>query len=264
MKLIAFDGGFGRLDGDTVIPLGASLDDHLAGAPLVEGAARPLRDVGGLRAPVRGRGKILCIGLNYRDHAAETGMAIPTSPIVFAKWCNAVVGPDADVEVPLSASDIDYEAELAVVVGQRARRVQPDDALDYVAGYLCANDVSARAQQFAVSQWTLGKAIDTFLPLGPWLVTSDEVPDPQALGIRCLVNGEKRQDSSTGEMIFGVAELLATLSQTITLEPGDLIVTGTPAGVGMALDPPRYLSVGDEVTVEIDGLGSLTNRIRAA
>ena len=264
MRLISFEGGFGRLDGETVIPLGPSLDKYLAGASLVEAPPVPLSDLGRIRAPVSGHGKILCIGLNYRDHAAESGMAIPTSPIVFAKWSNAVIGPDDDVVVPPGASDIDYEAELAVVIGRRAQRVRQEDALDFVAGYLCANDVSARAQQLAVSQWTLGKAIDTFLPLGPWLVTSDEVPDPQALGIRCLVNGEKRQDSTTGEMIFGVAELIATISQTITLDPGDLIVTGTPAGVGMALDPPRYLLPGDEVTVEIDGLGSLTNRIRAA
>lgn len=230
MKLVSFEGGFGRLDGDVVVPLGPSLDDYLWGAPTVEGAARPVSDVGALRAPVAGQGKILCIGLNYRDHAAETGMPIPEQPIVFAKWANSVIGPSDDVVVPPGVVDIDYEAELAVVIGRRARRVREADALDHVAGYLCANDVSARALQMASSQWTRGKAIDTFLPLGPWLVTADEVPDPQALGIRCGVNGEKRQDSTTAEMVFSVAELVAILSQTLTLEPGDVLVTGTPPG----------------------------------
>ena len=263
MRLISFDGGFGRLEGDTVIPLGPSLDAYLAGAALSEAPPRSIEEVGRLRAPVSGRGKILCIGLNYRDHATETGMAIPTQPIVFAKWANAVVGPDDDVVVPPGVADVDYEAELAVVIGRRAQRVQVDDALDFVAGYLCANDVSARAQQLAVSQWTLGKAIDTFLPLGPWLVTADEIADPQDLDIRCQVNGETRQDSNTSEMIFGVADLISRLSQTITLEPGDLLITGTPAGVGMAHDPPSYLAPGDQMTVEIEGLGSLSNLICA-
>jgi len=263
VKLISFDGGFGRLDGEAVIPLGPSLDAYLAGAAPVEAPSVQLSDVGRIRAPVSGHGKILCIGLNYRDHAVESGMAIPTSPIVFAKWSNAVVGPDDDVVVPPGVADVDYEAELAVVIGRRAQRVRQEDALAFVAGYLCANDVSARAQQLAVSQWTMGKAIDTFLPLGPWLVTADEVADPQDLGIRCHVNGVKRQDSNTSEMIFGVAELISTVSQTITLEPGDLLVTGTPAGVGMALNPPCYLEPGDHVTVEIEGLGSLSNHIRA-
>jgi 5-carboxymethyl-2-hydroxymuconate isomerase len=174
-----------------------------------------------------------------------------------------VVGPGADVLVPPEAEKVDYEAELAVVVGRKASSVPVADALGHVAGYACANDVSSRSLQFRSGQWLLGKAIDTFLPLGPYLVTPDEVPDPQALGIRCLVNDELLQDSSTGEMVFGVAELVSFASRTITLEPGDLLVTGTPSGVGMAKDPPRFLSPGDRMRVEIDGLGQLDNTVRA-
>lgn len=262
MKLVAYDGGFGRLDGDVVVPLGPSLDDYLRGAPLVEAAPRPLQEVGPLTSPVTGTGKILGIGLNYRDHAVEMGMSIPERPAFFAKWANSVIGPSDEVIVPAGVVDIDYEAELAVVIGRRARAVGESNALEHVAGYCCANDVSARALQNATSQWTPGKAIDTFLPLGPWLLTADEVPNPQSLGIRCTVNGEKRQDSTTAEMIFSVAALIAILSQTMTLEPGDVVVTGTPPGVGQGFNPPRYLTAGDEVTVEIDGLGALTNRIR--
>jgi 2-keto-4-pentenoate hydratase/2-oxohepta-3-ene-1,7-dioic acid hydratase in catechol pathway len=216
-----------------------------------------------LLAPVPRPGKILCVGLNYRDHAKETGQAIPTEPVLFSKFANSVVGPGADVVVPPEAEEVDYEAELAVVIGRRASRVAAADALGHVAGYACANDVSARSLQFLSSQWLLGKAIDTFLPLGPYLVTADEVPDPQALGIRCLVNDELLQDSSTGEMVFGVAELISYTSRTITLEPGDLLVTGTPSGVGMAADPPRYLRPGDRMRVEIDGLGQLDNTVRS-
>jgi len=167
------------------------------------------------------------------------------------------------VLVPPEAEKIDYEAELAVVIGRRASRVAEAAALGHVAGYACANDVSARSLQFRSAQWLLGKAIDTFLPLGPYLVTADEVPDPQALGIRCRVNDELRQDSNTREMVFGVAELVSFISRTITLEPGDLVVTGTPSGVGMAADPPRFLRAGDRMRVEIDGLGELDNTIRA-
>ncbi len=264
MRLVSFEGGFGRVEGDTVVPMGPSLVDWLAfGTQGVgTGAPRPLAEMR-LLAPVPRPGKIICVGLNYRDHAKETGAAIPNEPILFSKFANSVVGPGADVVVPPEADELDYEAELAVVIGRRASRVATADALGHVAGYACANDVSARSLQFRSGQWLLGKAIDTFLPLGPWLVTADEVPDPQALGIRCLVNDELRQDSNTGEMVFGVAELIAYASRTITLEPGDLLVTGTPSGVGMATDPPRYLRDGDRIRVEIDGLGQLDNTVRA-
>jgi 2-keto-4-pentenoate hydratase/2-oxohepta-3-ene-1,7-dioic acid hydratase in catechol pathway len=264
VRLVSFEGGFGRVEGDAVVPMGPSLVDWLAFGTqgIGTGAPRPLAEVR-LLAPVARPGKIICVGLNYRDHAKETGAAIPNEPILFSKFANSVVGPGADVLVPPEAGKIDYEAELAVVIGRRASRVAAADALGHVAGYACANDVSARSLQFLSGQWLLGKAIDTFLPLGPFLVTADEVPDPQALGIRCLVNDELRQDSNTGEMIFGVAELIAYASRTITLEPGDLLVTGTPSGVGMATDPPRYLGDGDRMRVEIDGLGQLDNTVRA-
>jgi 2-keto-4-pentenoate hydratase/2-oxohepta-3-ene-1,7-dioic acid hydratase in catechol pathway len=266
VRLVSFEGGFGRVEDGAVVPMGPSLVDWLAfgtqGVAL--GAPRPLAEVR-LLAPVPRPGKIICVGLNYRDHAKETGQAIPTEPVLFSKFANSVVGPGADVVVPPEAADqVDYEAELAVVIGRRASRVAADDALDHVAGYACANDVSARSLQFRSSQWLLGKAIDTFLPLGPYLVTADEVPDPQALGIRCLVNDELLQSSDTGQMVFGVAELISYASRTITLEPGDLLVTGTPSGVGMAADPPRFLRPGDRMRVEIDGLGQLDNTVRAA
>jgi 2,4-didehydro-3-deoxy-L-rhamnonate hydrolase len=264
VRLVSFEGGFGRVEDDQVVPMGPSLVDWLAVGTqgVATGVPRPLAEVR-LLAPVPRPGKIVCVGLNYRDHAKETGQAIPTEPVLFPKFANSVVGPGADVVVPPEAEQVDYEAELAVVIGRRASAVPAADALDHVAGYACANDVSARSLQFRSGQWLLGKAIDTFLPLGPWLVTADEVPDPQALGIRCLVNDELRQDSDTGQMVFGVAELIGFISRTLTLEPGDLLVTGTPSGVGMAADPPRFLAPGDRMRVEIDGLGQLDNTVRA-
>jgi 2-keto-4-pentenoate hydratase/2-oxohepta-3-ene-1,7-dioic acid hydratase in catechol pathway len=264
VRLISFEGGFGRVEDGTVVPMGPSLVDWLAFGTqgIATGTPRPLAEVK-LLAPVPRPGKIICVGLNYRDHAKETGKAVPTEPVLFSKYANSVVGPGADVVVPPEAEKVDYEAELAVVIGRRASRVAAADALDHVAGYACANDVSSRSLQFLSDQWLLGKAIDTFLPLGPYLVTADEVPDPQALGIRCLVNDELLQDSNTGQMIFGVAELISYASRTITLEPGDLLVTGTPSGVGDAADPPRYLRAGDRMRVEIDGLGELENTVRA-
>jgi 2-keto-4-pentenoate hydratase/2-oxohepta-3-ene-1,7-dioic acid hydratase in catechol pathway len=260
MKLVSFAGGFGRVEGEGVLPLGDDLVSWLEGAPVVEGVATPLDSLR-LRAPVPRPGKIFGVGLNYRDHAEETGQPVPEVPILFAKFANSVIGPGQPIVVPAATRRPDYEAELGVVIGSSAREVSVDDALGHVAGYLCCNDVSARDLQTATSQWTRGKAIDTFLPCGPWLVTSDEVPDPQALGIRCMLNGEVMQDSSTGQMVFGVAELVSFISQACSLEPGDLIATGTPPGVGFARTPPVWLHDGDEVTVEIDGLGALTNPV---
>ena len=264
MRLVSFEGGFGRLEDGAVVPMGPSLVDWLAFGTqgVATGRPLPLAETR-LLAPVPRPGKIVCIGLNYRDHARETGQEIPSEPVLFSKYANSVVGPGADVVVPPEADRIDYEAELAVVIGRRAGAVPVADALDHVAGYTCANDVTSRSLQFRSSQWLLGKAIDTFLPLGPQLVTADEVPDPQALGIRCLVNDELRQSSDAGQMVFGVAELISFASRTITLEPGDLLVTGTPSGVGMAADPPWFLSPGDRMRVEIDGLGELDNTVRA-
>ncbi len=257
MRLVSYAGGFGRLEGDAVVPMGDDLVGYLAGAPVAEGEPVPLAGLT-LAAPVPRPGKIVCVGLNYRDHAAETGKPVPTEPVLFCKFANSVVGDAATVPIPAATAEADWEAELAVVIGRTATRVRADDALDHVAGYACANDLSARDLQRSGGQWTRGKAIDGFLPLGPWLVTADEVPDPQALGIRCTLNDEVVQDSSTSQMVFGVAELISTITETMTLEPGDLLVTGTPPGVGMARTPPRFLVPGDVLTVEIDGLGALT------
>lgn len=260
MRLVTFSGGFGRIEDEHVITMGTDLVEYLQSGESTDGPVRRVSDVQ-LTAPVSCPGKILCIGLNYRDHALETGQAIPEMPIVFTKFANSVIGPGEFIRVPRVAGDIDYEAELGVVIGARCRDVSIDVAMGSVAGYVCLNDVSSRALQFETGQWTRGKAIDTFLPMGPWILTADEVSDPQALSIRCSVNGEIRQSSSTKEMIFGVAELVSFLSQTITLEAGDIIATGTPPGVGMALDPPRWLSPGDLVAVEIEGLGTLENTV---
>jgi 2-keto-4-pentenoate hydratase/2-oxohepta-3-ene-1,7-dioic acid hydratase in catechol pathway len=206
-------------------------------------------------------GKIVCVGLNYRDHAAEGGQDLPKAPLLFAKWPNTLIGDGDPVVLPPESTQVDYEAELGVVIGAKAKRVSERDALDHVAGYICVNDVSARDLQFADGQWTRGKSPDTFCPVGPRLVPREEIADPQTLAIRCLVNGEALQDSSTAQMIFSVAEIIAYTSQIITLEPGDLIATGTPAGVGVFRDPKVLLQDGDEVAVEIEGLGTLTNPI---
>ena len=207
--------------------------------------------------------KIVCVGLNYRDHAEESGMELPSRPLLFAKWPNSLIGPGEPIVLPEQANDVDYEAELGVVIGTRAQHVPVADALDHVAGYVCANEVSARDIQFADGQWTRGKSFDSFCPVGA-IVSADQVPDPQALRIRCLLNREVVQDSSTAQMIFTVAEVIAFVSDGITLEAGDLILTGTPPGVGWARKPPIYLADGDEVTVEIESVGSLTNPVRRA
>ncbi len=212
--------------------------------------------------PIERPGKIICVGLNYSDHAEEQGAPLPEAPLLFAKWQNTLIGPGEPIVIPPIVTKCDYEAELGVVIGKRARNISEADALDFVGGYICVNDVSARDLQFADGQWTRGKSPDTFCPVGPRLVPAEEISDPQALAIRCLVNGEALQDSSTSNMIFSVAEIVAYISETITLEPGDLIATGTPAGVGVFREPQRLLAGGDEVTIEIEGLGSLTNPVR--
>jgi 2-keto-4-pentenoate hydratase/2-oxohepta-3-ene-1,7-dioic acid hydratase in catechol pathway len=242
--------------------MGEDIVAYLRGTqPGRDAAPRPLGDVA-LGAPVPNPSKIICVGLNYYDHASEAGFAAPDEPVLFAKYPNSLIGPDVDIVVPDICSAVDYEAELGLVIGRTAARVSTAHALDYVAGYMCLNDVSDRVLQMHGSQWTRGKTVDTFLPAGPWLTTADEIDDPQALDIRCLVNGEVRQAASTRQMIFGLAELVSFISRTITLQPGDLIATGTPEGVGMASNPPRYLNSGDEVVVEIEKLGSIRNRVR--
>ncbi|MFL5927370.1 MAG: fumarylacetoacetate hydrolase family protein [Gaiellaceae bacterium] len=204
--------------------------------------------------------KIVCIGLNYRDHAEEQGTELPTRPLLFAKWPNTLIADGEPIVIPPISTNVDYEAELGVVIGRRTRRVSADDALDHVRGYVVANDVSGRDLQFADGQWVRGKSLDTFLPVSE-LVPASEVPDPQALPIRAVLNGEVVQDSTTSNMIFGVAEIVSFVSQAITLEPDDLIITGTPAGVGAFRDPPVWLRPGDEITIEIDGVGSITNPV---
>ena len=220
------------------------------------------RDSVRLGPPVPDPDKIICLGLNYRDHAAEAGLQAPAAPMFFAKYRNSLVGPADDIVPPPAATEqVDYEAELAVVIGTRARDVDPGEALAHVAGAMAFNDVSARDLQLANNLWTGGKAVDTFGPCGPALVSREHLEDLQSLSVRTHVNGERVQDGNTASMIFGVAETVAFLSQIMTLEPGDIIATGTPAGVGNARDPKLFLHPGDVVEVEIEGIGALRNRV---
>jgi 2-keto-4-pentenoate hydratase/2-oxohepta-3-ene-1,7-dioic acid hydratase in catechol pathway len=204
-------------------------------------------------------GKIICIGLNYRRHAAESGMPVPGSPVVFAKFSNALAAPNEKIPMPPGANSCDYEVELTAVIGRRAWAVSEDEALSYVFGYCNGNDLSEREWQFRTGQWILGKTLDKFLPLGPYLVTADEVGDPQQLQLHCWVNGELRQNSNTSDMIFPVKYLISYLSHCMTLEPGDIICTGTPEGVISGMKEKNWLKDGDEVTIEVEKLGRLTN-----
>jgi acylpyruvate hydrolase len=214
-----------------------------------------------LAPPILDPPKIICLGLNYRDHAAEAGLTVPDAPMFFAKWANSLIGPEDAIVPPATTGQVDYEAELAVVIGTRVRNVAPAGALDHIAGVMVFNDVSARDLQMANNLWTGGKAIDTFAPCGPALVTIDEIEDIQALSLRTRVNGVTVQDGNTADMIFGVAETIAFLSQIMTLEPGDVVATGTPAGVGNSRSPELFLYPGDVVEVEIDGVGTLRNPV---
>jgi acylpyruvate hydrolase len=216
-----------------------------------------------LVAPVPNPGKIICIGLNYRDHAAEAGLPIPAEPVVFAKLGNTINGPYSPIPMPRATEQIDYEGELGVVLGKTCKGVKEADALHYVAGYLAVNDVSARDVQHRNGQWILGKSPDGFAPMGPALVTADEVGDPQQLDVRTRVGDELLQSSNTREMIFPVARLISFISEFVTLEPGDVIATGTPSGVGGAQDPPRWLRAGETVRVEFPRLGGLANLMMA-
>jgi 2-keto-4-pentenoate hydratase/2-oxohepta-3-ene-1,7-dioic acid hydratase in catechol pathway len=243
--------------GSALLARAAQAADHAPAAATV-----PLSAVR-LLAPLPRPGKIICIGLNYRDHAAESNVAVPEYPTVFAKFANTISGPGDPIVLPRISSQVDYEGELGVVIGRRAHHVPEAEALTYAGGYLPFNDVSARDFQHRTSQWTLGKTFDTFGPLGPALVTADEVGDPQRLGLRVTIGDEVLQDANTGSMIFTVAQLIAYLSTIITLEPGDLIATGTPSGVGAARTPPRFLRPGDIVRVAIERLGVLENPVVA-
>jgi 2-keto-4-pentenoate hydratase/2-oxohepta-3-ene-1,7-dioic acid hydratase in catechol pathway len=225
--------------------------------------AVPVPAVAKLLPPVPDPQKIVCIGLNYRDHAAETGAPLPRDPVLFSKFASSLIGPDEPIVLPAVSKKVDYEAELVLVVGRSGRRIPAGEALDHLAGYTVGHDVSARDWQLEKDgrQWLAGKTFDTFAPTGPHLVTRDEVPDPQALSIRLRLNGTTMQDGHTRHMIFGAAALVAYISQVVTLAPGDLIFTGTPAGVGIARKPPVWLKVGDTVEVEIEGLGVLRNPV---
>jgi 2-keto-4-pentenoate hydratase/2-oxohepta-3-ene-1,7-dioic acid hydratase in catechol pathway len=218
-----------------------------------------------LLAPVARPGKIVAIGRNYREHTTEEGVEPPPAPLIFAKWPSSVIGHGADVcWDPGLTRQVDYEAELAVVIGRTARNIGVDEALGFLLGYTCLNDVSARDLQFGDGQWVRGKSLDTFCPMGPALVTADEIGDPQDLAISCWVGDERVQDARTSAMYFGVAQIVSYCSASFTLEPGDVIATGTPGGVGVFRDPPRFLGDGDRMIVEIEGIGRLENTCRFA
>ena len=259
-QLRDLSGQIGDLAGDAFAPASLARLTALdpAGLPAVSGSPR-------IGAPVGGSPKFIAIGLNYADHAAESGMPIPAEPIVFMKANNALCGPNDDVEKPRGSTKLDWEVELAVVIGTRAKYVSEADALKHVAGYAVCNDVSERAFQIErLGQWTKGKSHDTFGPLGPWLVTTDEMPDPHNLGMWLDVNGQRCQTGSTATMIFKVPKIVAYLSEMMTLNPGDIVTTGTPPGVGMGMKPPKFLNAGDVVTLGIDGLGAQRQTIVAA
>jgi 2,4-didehydro-3-deoxy-L-rhamnonate hydrolase len=253
------DGRPARVEGAELLPLPGTLVDHLCrppSAPLSE----PIEAAGAqLGPPVLRPPKIIGIGLNYRDHAQETGQDLPDKPLIFGKFPTCVVGPGTEIRIPEGATTVDYEAELAVVIGRAAYNVSEEEAVDVIGGYACFNDVSERTIQKADGQWVRAKSFATFGPFGPYVVTPDEVPDPHALSIRCLVNDEARQDSSTAEMIHKVPAVVSFCSRNFPLEPGDVIATGTPAGVGLATR--TFLKPGDTVTVEVEGLGTLTNHV---
>jgi 2-keto-4-pentenoate hydratase/2-oxohepta-3-ene-1,7-dioic acid hydratase in catechol pathway len=259
-------------DGGTAIDDAGRLLDALEGETAAghvqhltaQGLLHPLEGLK-LMAPVPNPSKVVAIGLNYRDHAREQGAPIPERPIIFAKFPTSVIGPgDAITWDPALTQQVDYEAELAVVIGRTARNVGEENAISFVAGYTCGNDVSARDLQFGDRQWVRGKSLDTFCPLGPVLVTPDEISDPQRLSIRAVLNDEVVQDSRTSEMIFGVRELIAFSSRAFTLLPGDVILTGTPHGVGVFRKPPVFLKEGDRIAVEIEKIGRLENICRTA
>ena len=282
MRLVSFshngNTGAGILQGTDIIPLSplgyaSAIEFIAAGAaartsveaklksPSTNGSL-PLASVK-LLAPIPRPPKILAVGLNYRDHAVESKMELPAVPVVFAKFTTSVIGPGDPIVLPRITEKPDYEAEFAIVIGRRAKRVTRENWQDYVFGYTIMNDVSARDIQLSTSQWSLGKSLDTFAPLGPHIVTADEVGDPQALDIQLSIGGEVLQHSNTRHLIFGVAHLMEYISGIVTLEPGDIISTGTPAGVGLGRSPQRWLRPGEEVVIEIEKIGTLRNPVIA-
>jgi 2-keto-4-pentenoate hydratase/2-oxohepta-3-ene-1,7-dioic acid hydratase in catechol pathway len=259
------DGGVPRTMNELLAADGAAMD-HLRASlarTLLPPTAGVAIDELELLAPVPRPGKVVAVALNYREHASEGGRDAPPAPVLFAKFSSSIIGHGEDIIWDTTLTDaVDYEAELGVVIGRTARNVTETDALEHVFGYTCINDVSARDLQFADRQFVRSKSLDTFCPMGPALVTADEIADPQALRLRCLVNGEVRQDATTGEMVHGVAALVAFCSRAFTLEPGDVIATGTPSGVGWYREPRILLHDGDEVVIDVEGVGRLVNRCR--
>jgi len=248
------------LAGEILTPQGLAIISALdiETLPVVEGEHRIGPCVGHV-------GKFICIGLNYADHAAESGKEVPPEPVIFMKATSAICGPDDEVHIPRGSVATDWEVELGVVIGAEAKYVDEANALDHVAGYCVINDISERDFQLERSgQWVKGKSADTFGPIGPWLVTADEVPDPQALGMKLSVNGHLFQDGSTETMVYGVAHVISYLSQFMSLQPGDIISTGTPPGVGMGQNPKVYLKPGDVMELSVDGLGSQRQKVIAA
>ena len=223
---------------------------------------RGLSDVTVL-APIPRPPKLICVGLNYRDHAIESKMEIPKVPTIFSKFASSVIGPGANIVLPKNSTQPDYEAEFAFVIGKPGRHVAAENWQEHVFGYTMVNDVSARDFQMATTQWLMGKTFDTFAPMGPYLVSADEIADPHALDISIRINGEVLQNSNTRELIFKIPDLIAYLSSVVTLEPGDVVSTGTPAGVGFARKPPRFLRPGDDVVVRVDQIGELRNPVVA-
>ena len=268
MRLVTFQPAGAPPEAGIVMPdgsvtgLGRDMLSVIAAAPpsSVAGASYSLADIK-LLAPIPRPPKFICVGLNYRDHARETGMPIPTVPTIFNKFTNVVIGPAAPIVLPRVSTRPDYEAEFAFVIGTGGRRISASDALNHVFGYTIVNDVSARDYQMVTSQWLMGKTFDTFAPMGPWIVTRDEIADPHVLDISLEIGGELLQHSNTRELVFGVPALIEYISSVVTLEPGDVIATGTPAGVGFARKPPRYLRAGDEVVIRIQGIGELRNPV---
>jgi 2-keto-4-pentenoate hydratase/2-oxohepta-3-ene-1,7-dioic acid hydratase in catechol pathway len=282
LKFVTFRSGSaaqaGVVSGDRVIGLGAAgFPDTLS---VVARGAAAVREIGAWLASASSRGgtplaearllapvprppKFICVGLNYRDHAIESKMEIPKVPTIFSKFSSAVIAPGEPIVLPANSSQPDYEAEFAFVIGRGGRNIPAGLWKDHVFGYTIVNDVSARDYQMATTQWLMGKTFDTFAPMGPYLVSADEIADPHALDISCTINGEVLQDSNTRELIFKIPELIEYLSSVMTLEPGDIVSTGTPKGVGFARKPPRYLRAGDDVVIRVAGLGELRNPVIA-
>ena len=277
MKLATFEAGgpaqLGTVVGDRIVPLNTgALPGEMIGLIAAwdeaEAEVRRMADAGAgalaldsvrLLAPIRRPGKIMAIGLNYADHIAESNLGTPEHQVWFSKASTSTNGPYDPIQVPKVSQALDYEAELVAVIGKGGRHIGEDAAAGAIFGYCCGNDATERAWQHRTPQWAVGKSFDTHAPFGPWITTSDEAPDPHGRSIRCLVNGQVRQESNTSQLVFNVWEQIAHLSQAMTLEPGDLIFTGTPGGIGAAMKPMQFLKDGDRVRIEIEGLGALDN-----